>query len=137
MLVFTPPSPQIEDTLVDVSGDGTIAWVYDGSGTYMGGGTLPISDIASGFGMGVGTYTFVECDDNVDPGIACGSPGNPTTISEAVAEPGFVGIQFFTYESPATTTPNVQLSTDPVLCALVAAFLVIYTADYVRRLFYS
>jgi len=29
------------------------------------------------------------------------------------------------------------LSTDPVLVVLVAAFLVIYTADYVRRLFYS
>jgi len=31
----------------------------------------------------------------------------------------------------------VQLSTDPLLVALFAGFLLVYTANYVRRLFYS
>jgi len=42
------------------------------------------------------------------------------------------------YETPAMTGGGgTGLSTDPVQNALLAAFLVLYTANYVRRLFYS
>jgi len=33
--------------------------------------------------------------------------------------------------------PSLVLSTDPLMVALFTAFLLIYTANYVRRLFYS
>jgi len=37
----------------------------------------------------------------------------------------------------SSTGSTSGLSTDPVLDALIAAFLMLYTANYVRRLFYS
>lgn len=41
-----------------------------------------------------------------------------------------------TPEPPATTTP-VTLSTDPIQNVLLAIFIMLYTATYVRRAFYS
>jgi hypothetical protein len=43
----------------------------------------------------------------------------------------------FASSTCVTETSGFKLSTDPLLIGLVAAIVVLYTASYVRRVFYS
>jgi hypothetical protein len=66
---------------------------------------------------------------------SCGIPGASSNIN-LEDDGGNTIFEFVEQPDPPAST-TVQLSTDPVQNVLLACFLVLYTAGYVRRIFYS
>jgi len=78
--------------------------------------------------LDAGEYTGVFQDQRSDSGCTVSGSGG-SALEYDSEDPIF--------EVLAPPAPTLTLSTDPVQNVLLAGFLMIYTASYVRRLFYS
>jgi len=78
---------------------------------------------------------YNENDGYFDPSI--GAQSFPTGNNVPLGPFQFGSSTCVTVEEGGGGGGGIVLSTDPLLVALVAAALVIYSASYVRRVFYS